>query len=283
MRRTTFFILSLALAAAAGCRPFEKASVSPGKTRVVRVAGIVLKWVRAEKEINFERAEPLIREAAGKGAQLVITTECFLDGYAIRDKSIPIDQWLAMGERIPGGRYLERLQKLADELDIHLVAGMLEREGRTTYNSVVLIGPDGKLIGRYRKQHMGHELVRNTPGENSLVFDTPFGKVGLMICADRRYPQTIRKLGEAGAELMLCPSGGMWGPKKNDHHLQARSRENRVPIVFVHPIEFLVTGPDGSILDRRFAGDVMDVPVEGIDGEADKRLVAIFNLHFSGQ
>lgn len=283
MQRTTFFILSLALATAAGCSPFEKTSVSPGKPRVVRVAGIVLKWVRAEKEINFERAEPLIREAAGKGAQLVITTECFLDGYAIRDKSIPIDQWRAMGERIPGGRYLERLQKLADELDIHLVAGMLEREGRTTYNSAVLIGPDGKLIGQYRKQHMGHELVRNTPGEGSPVFDTPFGKVGLMICADRRYPKTIRKLGQAGAELMLCPSGGMWGPKKNDHHLQARSRENRVPIVFVHPIEFLVTGPDGSILDRRFAGDVMDIPVEGIDGEADKQLVAIFNLHFSGQ
>jgi predicted amidohydrolase len=208
----------------------------------------------------------------------VITTECFLDGYAIRDKSIPIDQWRALGERIPGGAYLERLQNLADELNIYLVAGMLEGEGLTTYNSAVLIDPDGKLVGRYRKQHMGHELVRNTPGQDSPVFDTPFGKVGLMICADRRYPETIRKLGEAGAELMLCPSGGMWGPKKNDHHLQARSRENDVPIVFVHPIEFLVTGPDGTILDRRFAGDVMDVPVDGIGGAADKHLVAIMDL-----
>jgi predicted amidohydrolase len=277
-RVMTLFISSLAVVMAVGCSQFDKVPEAPDEPQQVRVAGIVLKWVRAEKEINYKRAEPLIREAADQGAQLVITTECFLDGYAIRDKSIPIDRWHALGEPIPGGAYLMRLQELADELDIYLVAGMLEGVGRTTYNSAVLIGPDGKLIGRYRKQHMGHELVRNTPGEDSPVFDTPFGKVGLMICADRRYPQTIARLGEAGAELMLCPSGGMWGPIKNDHHLQARSRENSVPIVFVHPIEFLVTGPDGAILDRRFAGDHMDVPVDGIHGEDDQHLVAIYDL-----
>ena len=58
----------------------------------VRVAGIVLKWIRADKEANFRRAEPRIREAAADGAQIVVTTECFLDGYAIADKSIPLLQ-----------------------------------------------------------------------------------------------------------------------------------------------------------------------------------------------
>jgi predicted amidohydrolase len=274
----------MVLAMALGCnQPVRTSCTSDSgaevsKPQTVRVGGIILKWVRAEKQANYDRAEGLIRQAAKQGAELIITTECYLDGYAIRDKNIPINEWLELGEQIPGGAYLGRLQGLANELDIFLVAGMLEREGRTTYNSAVIINPDGKLIGHYRKQHLGHELVRNTPGDSSPVFDTAFGKVGLMICADRRYPDTIRKLGEAGAELMLCPSGGMWGPEKNDHHLQARSRENRVPIVFVHPIEFLVTGPDGGILDRRFAGKVMDVPVEGIGGEADEHLVAIYDL-----
>ena len=291
MRAKLNGFVGLALAAAScgavlGCGPSgvsrtsgEAVAVRPaGSKNAVRVAGIVLKWITADKERNFQRAVPLIREAAEEGADIVITTECFLDGYAIRDKTIPIEDWRALGEEIPGGAYLVRLQTLADELDIHLVAGMVERAGRATHNAAVLIGPDGKLIGRYRKQHLGHEHVRNTPGTESPVFDTVFGKIGLMICADRRFPELIGPMGRKGAVLLICPSGGMWGPVKNDHHLQARSRENRVPIVFVHPIEFLVTGPDGSILDRRFAGRDMSIEIEQMSGPADEHLVAVYDL-----
>jgi len=71
----------------------------------LRVAGIVLKWLRGDKEGNYRRVEPLIREAAVHGAQIVCTTECFLDGYAIADKSIPLEQYRALGEPIPQGRY----------------------------------------------------------------------------------------------------------------------------------------------------------------------------------
>ena len=59
----------------------------------VRIAGLVLKWIRTDKEANLRRAEAMIREAAAGGAQIVCTTECFLDGYAIADKSIPLDNY----------------------------------------------------------------------------------------------------------------------------------------------------------------------------------------------
>src|SRR5687768_1602761 len=85
----------------------------------VRVAGIVLKWLRTEKEANYRRAEALIEQAASEGAQLVCTTECFLDGYAIKDKSIPLDDYRALGEPIPTGSYYKRLAALADRLNIH--------------------------------------------------------------------------------------------------------------------------------------------------------------------
>ncbi len=251
--------------------------------RKVRVAGIVLKWIPADKEANYRRAESLIREAAARDADIVVTTECFLDGYAIRDKRIPIDAWRALGEEIPGGPYVNRLRKLADELDVHLVAGMVERDGENTHNTAVIIGPDGTLLGKYRKQCLGHELPRNTPGSASPVFDTPHGKVGLVICADRRDPGVVRAIRDNGAELIVCPSGGMWGPVKNDYHLQDRSRENQVPIVFVHPIEFLVTGADGSILDRRFAGTDMDIPPDQAGGPRDDCLIAIHDLTVPGR
>src|SRR5262245_48939038 len=140
----------------------EERSTSVGQTKgtTVKVAGIVLKWVRGDKEANYRRAAPMIRQAAARGARTICTTECFLDGYAIADKSIPLDTYRALGEPIPDGTYCRRLMALADELDITLIAGMLEAEGEARYNTAVLIGPDGRLLGKYHKQKLEHELVR---------------------------------------------------------------------------------------------------------------------------
>src|SRR5262249_23060681 len=81
---------------------------APQTARPVTVAGIVLKWLRGDKEANFRRAEPLIRAAAAKGARIICTTECFLDGYAIADKSIPLEDYRKLGEPIPQGGYYRR-------------------------------------------------------------------------------------------------------------------------------------------------------------------------------
>jgi predicted amidohydrolase len=220
----------------------------------------------------------MIREAADGGAKLVVATECFLDGYAIADKTIPLETYRDLGEPIPDGHYYRRLAAVARQLRIHLVAGMLEADGPRRYNTAVLIAPDGSLIGKYRKQKLGHESVRNTPGDESLVFETPYGTVGVMICADRRYPEVVGRFRENGAEFLICPSGGMFGPKTNDPIVQSRSRENKVHVVFVHPAEFLVTGPDGSIVDRTILGDRLLIPKSELGRETDQNRVFFFDL-----
>lgn len=265
------FLTLLALATAV---PQVHADSGP----TVKVAGVVLKWVRGDKEANFRRAEPLIREAAGRGAKIVCTTECFLDGYAIADKSIPLDAYRALGEPIPGGRYFRRLAALAGELKIHLVAGLLEADGDARYNTAVLFGPDGTLVGKYRKQKLEHELVRNTPGQVSSVFDTLYGKVGVMICADRTDAGIVRRFCDNGADFLICPSGGMFGPKTNDPIVQARSKENGRYIVFVHPAEFLVTGPDGAALQATVLGDSKLVGRDEIGTAKDGQRVFYFDL-----
>jgi predicted amidohydrolase len=229
------------------------------------VAGIVLKWVRADKEANLRRVEPMIREAATNGALIVCTTECFLDGYAIADKSIPLKKYRALGEPIPEGEYYRRLAVLAAELKIHLIAGMTEAAGDARYNTSVLIDPDGKLAGKYRKH-------------TSPVFETPFGKVGIMICADRTEPSIIERLCTRGADFLICPSGGMFGSKKNDPIVQQRSRENKIHILFVHPAEFLVTGPDGGILSQTVLGDRLFIAPEQMGGTQDRNRVFYFDL-----
>ena len=97
-----------------------------------------------------------------------------------------------------------------------------------------------------------------------------------MICADRRFPEIVDPICAKGADFLLCPSGGMFGPKTNDPILQARSKENGIHIVFVHPAEFLVTGPGGDILDRTILGDRLLIPPEEIDTATDENRVFFF-------
>jgi predicted amidohydrolase len=220
----------------------------------------------------------MIREAAAHGAQIVCTTECFLDGYVIADKSIPLEQYRALGEPIPRGEYFQKLSRLARELKILLVAGMLEADGEARYNTAVSINAQGELIGKYHKQQLDHESVRNTAGTNSSVSVTPLGKIGVMICADRRIPNIVKGFCDLGAEFLLCPSGGMFGPTKNDSIVQARSRENHKYIVFVHPAEFLVTAPDGSIVHQTLLGNKLVISPEQVGTEADSKSVFYFDL-----
>jgi predicted amidohydrolase len=244
----------------------------------LHVAGIVLKWIRADKEANYRRIEPLIREAARHGAQLVITTECFLDGYSAEDWTISRADFQALGEPIPGGAYFQRLAGLARELRIYLVAGILEADGKDRFNTAAFIGPDGTLLGKYHKQRMDEEIVRNTPGKVSTVHNTPFGKMGILICADRRYPDVVRRFRENGAEFLICPSGGMFGSKNNDAIVQARSKENNLPIVFVHPAEFLVTNADGSIQVRTLVGDRLVIGKQQAGGPSDLNRIFYYDL-----
>lgn len=254
------------------------AQSKPPSMGTVRVAGVVLKWVRGNKAANYRRAELMIREAAAGGAKIVCTTECFLDGYAIADKSIPLDTYRALGEKIPDGPYFQKLARLAAELHVYLIAGMMEADDEDRFNTAAMIGPAGKLIGRYHKQRLGHEAVRNTAGNVSSIFKTDFGKTGVMICADRRYPDVVGGFCQRGADFLICPSGGMFGPQRNDPILQARSRENRRHLVFVHPAEFLVTGPDGSIVKRTILGDRLFLAPEEVNTAVDSKRVFYFDL-----
>ncbi len=159
----------------------------------------------------------------------------------------------------------------------------MEADGERRFNTAVLINPDGELIGKYHKQRLGHESFRNTAGNQSSVFKTPFGEIGIMICADRRYPEVVQGFCTRGANFLICPSGGMFGPKKNDPIVQARSKETGKYIVFVHPAEFLVTGTDGAILDRTILGDDLLITRDQVGTDADSQHVFYFDVPLTSQ
>lgn len=235
----------------------NKIHASEGGDSVI-VAGIILKWAPKDLQKNYQRFEALVREAARQKAQIVCTTECFLDGYCVRDTSMSAKEFLAYSENNKNGEYITRMKKLTRELGIYLIAGLSEVQEDKVYNSAILFGPEGKIIGTYRKNYLwGYEKEKFTAGIGYPVFASLFGKIGMMICFERQKPEVVKALKKNGADIIFCLSGGGFG-EANDRIVSRRSMESQLPIVFVHPVEFLITGPKGNTLSRHISGSQLD-------------------------
>ena len=234
----------------------------------VRVAGIILRWVPGDREANMSRAEKLIRRAADEGAKIICTPESFLDGYSVRDHALSPDGFRALAEEIPEGQYFQRLQRVSDECDVYLIVGLTEGAGDTVYNSAALIGPDGALLGVHRKNFLWYtETDRYAAGQVFRAFATEFGRMGMMICSERRKPEAVSRLAENEADVVFCLAGGGYGDA-SDAIVSQRSLEAHLPIIFVHPAEFLVTDHEGRILTRSVLGHGLDAePGDGLAGE----------------
>jgi predicted amidohydrolase len=160
-----------------------------------------------------------------------------------------------VSESVPGPS-TERLGALARRLRCYIVGGIYERSGSLIYNTAVLLDRGGRLVGKYRKTHLPREEVEAglTPGSEYPVFDTDFGKVGLMICWDLQFPEPARALALQGAELILLP---IWGG--SDVLARARAIENHVYLVTSsYDMKTFIVAPNGDIAaeagkDRPFA------------------------------
>jgi predicted amidohydrolase len=214
------------------------------KTQRVGVATLVLPNVRGDREKAVERVEAYTRRAAALGAKIVVTPETCLDGYCCHEKGLTRDTFSQLAES-ENGPSITRLAKLARELDIYLCVGFTEADLGELYNTAILLGPDGRPVGKYRKTHGVEEFYK--PGDALPVFDTRYGKVGILICFDRQLPETARTLADKGARLILIASNGMW-ERMNDAMLRARAYDNGVYVVFAHPRDGLVIDPGGRVI-----------------------------------
>jgi len=207
-----------------------------------------------DKEGNYLIAERLIRRAAGQGAEIVVTPEALLSNYLCFTPGMTRERFLKAAEPLDGP-YVDRLRALAAELGIHLVPCLDELSGDQVFCTALLIGPLGQLLGVYRKVHMGAGERRWwSQGDGFPVFDTGFGRVGMMICFDRQLPESARMLALQGAELILVPTAGAYGEKKYERNLammKTRAYENKVFVALAHSAEGLIVNPLGEVLARK--------------------------------
>jgi N-carbamoylputrescine amidase len=164
---------------------------------------------------NFAKAEGHLREAAGRGAQIICLQELFRTQYFCREENAEL---FALSEPIPGPS-TEALSGLARSLNVVIVASLFERRSAGLYhNTAVVLDADGSLLGRYRKMHIPddplyYEKFYFTPGDLGFPnFNTRFGRIGVLVCWDQWYPEGARLASLGGANILFYPTAIGWHP-----------------------------------------------------------------------
>jgi predicted amidohydrolase len=196
------------------------AEADPEPARKVRLATVHHRPTGKSPRANCEEFAPLVAEAARRGADLVVLGET-VHYVGVGKKPHEV------AEPVPGPS-TEYFCELARKHGVYIVVSLYERDGRVIYNVAVLIGPDGRILGKYRKVCLPHAEIEAgvTPGSEYPVFATRFGKVGLMVCYDGFFPEVARELTKRGAEVIAWP---VWGC--DPLLARARANENRVFVV----------------------------------------------------
>lgn len=162
-----------------------------------------------DREANIVRAEKLIREAAARGAQVVLIQELFETPYFCKDHA---PQHFEMARPLADHPAVERFRQLARELNVVLPVSVFEHANNAFYNTLVMVDADGSVLGHYRKSHIPegegyHEKFYFSPGDTGFkVFHTKFARIGAAICWDQWFPEAARCMVLEGAELLLYPT-----------------------------------------------------------------------------
>ena len=232
-------------------------------SRIVRCALIQTGGMMSPADI-IQRQVALVKEAAKKGAQVICLQELATGPYFCQ---VEQREWFSLAEPVPTGNSTQLMLSLAKELGVVIVLPLYENDRGDFYNTAVVIDADGTYVGKYRKVHIPqadnfYEKYYFKPGNTGYpVFQTKFGRIGIYICYDRRFPEGARALGINGAEIVFIPSATSgttirtWHVEQRAHAIANRyfvGTLNRVGKEDIGPNEFYgqsyFCDPDGVVL-----------------------------------
>lgn len=244
----------------------------------VKIACVQMDIRSRDKDYNLDHASQLIQAACRNNAGLIILPELFSTGSYFDNRQ---DAY-SYGESIPEGPTAAMLTELACRHNVYLAASFIERDKSSLYNTAVLAGPGG-LVGKYRKLHLcGDEIYWLEPGNLGLpVFQTPIGRISMLICLDGYYPETYRICALQKADIICIPTNwacsGLPAPYRtmgpvlsmanalsNHIFVAACTRVGEEPGL-QYPGQSIIAGPTGS-------------PVSGPAGDQEEILYAVCNL-----
>lgn len=191
---------------------------------------------------NLDRAEGLVREAAARGAQVILLQELFETPYFCPDQK---QELFALARPFAENPVIARFSALAKELGVVLPVSFFERANNAHYNALAMVDADGAVLGLYRKSHIPdgpgyQEKFYFNPGDTGFrVWDTAYGRLGAGICWDQWFPECARAMALQGAEILFYPTAIGSEPQdpnlnSKDHWqraMQGHAAANMVPLV----------------------------------------------------
>ena len=258
-------------------------------SRVVTVAAtqMACSW---DRQANIANADRLVREAAAKGAQIILIQELFETPYFCQK---PNPQYLQLATPVEQNPAIQHFQKLAAELQVVLPISFFERAGRARFNSIAILDADGRNLGIYRKSHIPdgpgyHEKYYFNPGDTGFkVWNTRYAKIGVGICWDQWFPECARSMALQGAELLFYPTA--IGSEPHDATISSRDHWQRVqqghaganlmPLIASNRIgREEQDGYDITFYGSSFIADQFGAKVEELDETSEGVLVHSFDL-----
>ncbi len=239
---------------------------------------------------NLDRAEALVREAAGKGANIILLQELFATPYFCPDQD---SKYFALAEVGEGGPVVSRFADLAKELGVVLPISFYERANNAYFNSIAIADADGAVLGVYRKSHIPQgpgyeEKFFFSPGDTGFkAWDTAFGRIGVAICWDQWFPECARSMALKGAEILFYPTAIGCEPHKpeinsKDHWqraMQGHAATNMVGLVASNRIGAEVNEScTMTFYGHSFIADGTGEKLAEMDGETPGVALASFDL-----
>jgi N-carbamoylputrescine amidase len=177
--------------------------------RQLSVAAVQCSLAEEDRDGNVTRVEALVREAAGKGAQVILPPELFEGPYFPREEREAFFDW---ARPLEGHSTVDRFRALCAELDVAVPVSFFERDGSAYYNSLAMVDAGGDVLGVYRKSHIPdgpgyEEKYYFRPGNTGFrVWQTRHGTVGVGVCWDQWFPEAARAMALMGAEVLFYPT-----------------------------------------------------------------------------
>ena len=232
----------------------------------IKVA-LVQQKVRVDRDANLAASIASIRNAAARGARLVVLQELHTGSYFCQTEDTDC---FDLSESIPGPS-TELLGQVARELGVVIVASLFERRAPGLYhNTAVVLDSDGSIAGKYRKMHIPddpafYEKFYFTPGDLGFEpIQTSVGKLGVLVCWDQWYPEAARLMALAGAEMLIYPTAIGWDPRDDQAEQQrqldawttvqrSHAVANGIPVLCANRVG-LEPDPSGAGAGIRFWG-----------------------------
>jgi len=220
---------------------------SNGTLSKIRVAQIKVYPQKGKMEMNHEKLMDILGEIEkNEKVDVLVTPEGFLDGYVSTEK-ITKDDMMAYAIDPLTSEYALAVSEWSRRNNAWVIYGCTRIAADGVFNAALIYDRGGRLVGMYDKLHLQNHDLKYTPGKYLDVYKSDFGLFGVMICADRRWPETTRTLTLKGARVIFNPTYGMHGDL-NLCMMRTRAYENGIYIVFTHPGQSLITNHKGAVV-----------------------------------